>query len=266
MIDLRSGIAGAGRALWLLALAACLLMPAALRANDIPPAPTQYFNDYAHVVDAGTAEQFNNQLADFERQTSNQIVVAIYPKLQTDDAMDDFAYRIATAWRVGQPKLNNGAVLFVFVQDHKMRIETGYGLEGALPDITCVRILDDEMAPHFKQGDYAGGLRAGINAMIAATKGEYKGTGQTVADKHQEDNDTFGTVFAVLFILLWLFLFFRGTRGIIYGSGGAGRYGGFFLGGGGGGFSGGGGGFSGGGGGFSGGGGSFGGGGASGSW
>ena len=243
-------------------LAICLLMPAALRADDLPPRPSEYFHDEAHVVDAGTAQTFNNQLADFERQTSNQIVVAVYPKLNTSDALDDYCYRAFQAWKVGQAKLNNGAVLFVFVQDHKMRIQTGYGLEGALPDITCVRILDDEMAPYFKRGDYAGGLRAGINAMIAATKGEYKGTGRTVQDKsNHEVSISSNTAFFVIFLLIMLFNIFRRTRGVMYGSSGIGRYGGWtFGGGGGGGFS------EGGGGGFSGGGGSSGGGGASGSW
>ncbi len=242
-----------------------------LRANDVPPRPTQYFNDAAHVVDAGTAAEFNAQLAEFERQTSNQIVVAVYPKMQTDDALDDYCYRIFQAWGVGQKKLNNGAVLFVFVQDHKMRIQTGYGLEGALPDVTCVRILDDQMAPYFKRGDYSGGLRAGINAMIAAAKGEYKGTGRTVEEGHDEEtSNDLGLVLFVVFILIFFALssFFRGTRGVMYNSGGIGRYGGWFIGGGGGGFSGGGGGGGGfsGGGGFMGGGGSSGGGGASGSW
>lgn len=244
-----------------------LLIPASIRAaSDIPQVPAQYFNDYAGVVDASTAQQLNRQLEDFERQTSNQIVAVIYPKMQTDDALDDYTYRIYQAWGVGQKKLSNGAVLFVFVQDHKMRIETGYGLEGALPDVTCVRILDDEMAPYFKRGDYSGGMRAGVAAMIAAAKGEYKGTGRTVAEqKSQNANDTFNTIFTIIFILIWLFIFFRRVRGVAYGSSGVGRYGGFYMGGGGFG-GGGGGGFSGGGGGFSGGGGSSGGGGASGSW
>jgi uncharacterized protein len=248
----------AGRASTLLALALCLLFPAALRANDIPPKPSQYFNDYAHVVDAGTAQELNNQLEDFERQTSNQIIVAVYPKMQTDDALDDYCYRVAQAWGVGQKKLSNGAVLFVFVQDHKSNIQTGYGLEGALPDITCVRILDDEMAPHFKQGDYAGGFRAAINAMIAATKGEYKGTGRTVADQSDQGEPSDATIiFYIILLIVFLLSFWRRTRGMLYGSSGIGRYGGWYLGGGG---------WGGGGGGFSGGGGSFGGGGASGSW
>ena len=243
------------RACALLALAAGLLLPSAARANDIPPKPDLYFNDYANVVDAGTADELNRKLEDFERQTSNQIVVAVYPSLKTDDAMDDFCYRTAQAWGVGQKGKNNGAVLFVFVNDHKMNIQTGYGLEGALPDVTCVRIEDDTMAPFFKRGDYAGGLRAGVDAMIAATKGEYKGTGQTVAGHTEEENNTFGEIFAFCFAILWIFLLIRKTSGILYGSGGRGFYGGFLagsmMGGGGGGW---------------GGGGSFGGGGASGSW
>ena len=254
--------ARAGRAWLLLALAISLLIPAALRADDIPARPAQYFNDYAHVVDSGAAAQLNDQLANFERQTSNQIVVAVYPKMQTDDALDEYCYRIFQAWGVGQKKLDNGAVLFVFVQNHKMRIQTGYGLEGALPDVTCVRILDDEISPYFKLGDYAGGLRAGINAMIAATKGEYKGTGRTDADNLSNQISPW---IPVAFIIFWLLLFVlsRRTGGMLYGSSGIGRYGGWYggFGGGGGGFGGGGGG-----GGFSGGGGSSGGGGASGGW
>src|SRR5208337_4321026 len=129
-----------------------------------------------------TAARLDHTLEDFEKQSSCQIVVAVYPKLQTDSAMEDYTVRVFRAWGVGQKDKNNGAVLFVFVQDHKMRIATGYGLEGALPDATCKRILDDEITPRFKQGDYDGGLSAGVTAMIAAAKGEYKGTGATVAD------------------------------------------------------------------------------------
>jgi len=232
----------------------CLIQPATILAGEtLPPPPTGYFEDNAHIVDAATAQALSDQLADFERQSSNQIVVAIYPRLLTDDSLDDYCYRIFQSWGVGQKKLNNGAVLFIFVQDHKSRIQTGYGLEGALPDITCKRILEDTMAPYFRRGDYAGGLRAAINAMIAATKGEYKGTGKTVADSAVE---TGISIFPILFFcfLFWFMFFFRGTRGTIYGSSGVGGYGGWSSGGGGGG------------GGFSGGGGCSGGGGASGSW
>ena len=78
-------------------------------------------------------------------------------------------------------------MLFVFVQDHKIYIQVGYGLEGALPDALAKRIIENEITPHFRNGDFDGGLRAGVTAMLAATKGEYKGTGQTVADQSRSN-------------------------------------------------------------------------------
>ena len=92
---------GAGRACFLVA-GICLLIAAPLRADDIPPRPAEYFHDEAHVVDPGTAAGFNAQLENFERQTSNQIVVAVYPKMQSDDAVASYTYRVAQAWGVGQ--------------------------------------------------------------------------------------------------------------------------------------------------------------------
>jgi uncharacterized protein len=243
------------------ALALCLAQNL-FAAEVIPPKPAEYFNDYAHVVDAGTAQQLNEKLAQFERDTSSQIVVAVFPKMQTDSSIEDYTLRVARSWGVGQKDNNNGAVLFVFIQDHKMWIQTGYGQEGPMPDITCKQIIDNEITPRFKQGDYAGGLTAGVNAMMSATRGEYKGTGKTDAEKQNATQASwlFWVIIAI-FILIAIF----GKRGGT-GFSSAGSFGtGFFLGGGGGGFSGGGGGgggFSG----FSGGGGSFGGGGAGGSW
>ena len=159
-------------------------------APALPAKPDRYFTDEAHVVDGATASQINDQLEQFERDTSNQILVAIYPSLPPDAEIAQYATMIGNAWGVGQkgPSLgqkggNNGAILFVFVNDHKMFIATGRGLEGALPDATCKNIITGVITPAFRQGDYAGGVRAGVNAMIAATKGEYIGTGVTQAEK-----------------------------------------------------------------------------------
>jgi len=173
--------------------------------------------------------------------------------------------RAAQKWGAGHKKEDNGAVLFVFPGDRKVRIEVGYGLEGALPDVTAKRIIDDEILPRFRTNDYPGGVTAGVNAMLAAVKGEYKGTGRTVDDSRRRSNRTIGGCSPFLFFFLIFFvlpILFRRRRSRTFGGGGwwGGGFGGF----GGGGFGGGGGGFSGGG--FSGGGGSFGGGGASGSW
>src|ERR1700728_1965131 len=144
-----------------------LLGTFATAGEVIPLPPSAYFNDYANVVSPSTAAQLNQKLEQFERDTSNQIVVAIYPKMQSDSSIEDYTVRVAESWKVGQKLKNNGAVLFVFVQDHKMFLQVGYGLEGALPDALAKRIIDTEITPRFKQGDYDAGLTAGVNAIIA---------------------------------------------------------------------------------------------------
>lgn len=253
------------RAIFLL-LASCFT---AVAAEVIPPAPPYYFNDYAHVVSSQTASQLNQSLESFERETSDQILVAIYPKMQSDSSIEDYTVRVAREWRVGQKLKNNGAVLFVFIQDHKMFLQVGYGLEGALPDALAKRIIDEQIAPRFKAGDYAGGLSAGVQGILGAVKGEYRGTGLTVTESRRRTSNSVGQfgglVVLGLFALIFILSIARSSRhGWYYSSGGWG--GGGWGGGWGGGGSSGGGGFSGGGGGFSGGGGSFGGGGAGGSW
>src|SRR5437867_1830799 len=114
-------------------------------AEVLPPPPSQYFNDYAHVVSSSTAAELNRKLEDFERATSSQIIVAVFPKMQSDSSVEDYTVRVAQSWRVGQKGKDNGAVLFVFVQDRKMYLQVGYGLEGALPDALAKRIIENEI-------------------------------------------------------------------------------------------------------------------------
>jgi uncharacterized protein len=161
----------------------CAQAPWTRAGEVIPPKPTAYFNDYANVVPKEKAIELNEKLAQFERETSNQIVVAVYPKMESDSDVFDFSYRVKEQWGVGQKGKNNGAVLFVFVQDRKMYLHTNSGLEGALPDATAKHITEQVIKPRFKTGDYAGGLEAGINAIFQAVRGEYTGTGETVQEK-----------------------------------------------------------------------------------
>ena len=248
---------------WLLTIALSLNAAA---AEVIPPKPTAYFNDYANVVPKEKALALNEKLAQFERDTSNQIVVAIYPKMESDSDIFDYTYRVKEQWGVGQKGKNNGAVLFVFVQDRKMYLHTNYGLEGALPDATAKQITEHVIKPHFKTGDYAGGLEAGINAIIQATRGEYKGTGETAQEKRAPASSGCGPLGFIIMLIVVLTIVRLGRRRGGYGYTGFG--GPFISSGWGGGWSGGssssssGGGFSG----FSGGGGSGGGGGAGSSW
>jgi len=254
------------RPAFLVFLFACgLSWLAPLRAAEvIPPAPRDHFNDYAGVVSAGTAQSLDAELTQFERESSNQIVVAIYPHMQSDSSIEDYTVRVAQSWGVGQKQKKNGAVLFIFSSDRKLYISTGYGLEGALPDARCKQIIENEITPRFRQGDFDGGVTAGVHAMMAATKGEYRGTGRAVADRRGHGSGLSPAAIAAIVIFLLVMSIARRRSGsAIYGR--RGRFityggGGFFGGGGGGGFSGGGGGS------FSGGGGSFGGGGAGGSW
>jgi uncharacterized protein len=252
------------------ALGVALVVAAAGRgAEVIPPAPRAHFNDYAGLVPAALARKLDAELDQFERTTSNQIVVAVYPRMASDSSVEDYTVRVAQAWHAGLKGRDNGAVLFVFVQSHQTYLQVGYGLEGAIPDATAKRIIADEIIPRFRAGDYAGGLDAGVTALMAAARGEYRGTGRTVADgRNRGGLPPWLAVGGFVLVMLWSS--FR--RHTYYKAGGRrGSWGGggpwIFPGGGGdggGGFGGGGGG--GGGGGFSGGGGGFGGGGAGGSW
>lgn len=167
----------------LLILLGCVIALTPVSAAEvIPQKPTSYFNDYAGVISPAKASELNRTLQDFERSTSSQIVVAIFPRMQSGSSIEDYTRRIAESWRVGQKDKNNGAALFVFIQDRKLRIEVGYGLEAVIPDAVAKRIIENQIKPHFKRGDYAGGLDAGISAMLRAARGEYKGTGRTIAD------------------------------------------------------------------------------------
>ena len=154
-------------------------------AEVIPPKPDRYFNDYAGVISREVASRLNEQLEQFERDTSNQVVVAVFPKMETDSDIADYTRRIAQAWGVGQKDRRNGAVLFVFVQDRKMFIQVGYGLEGALPDATAFDITEFRIKPHFRSNDYDGGLTTGVESILEAIRGEYQGTGKTVADRRR---------------------------------------------------------------------------------
>jgi uncharacterized protein len=235
-------------------------------AEVIPPKPTAYFNDYAKVLSKEAAHRFNEQLAQFERETSNQVVVAIFPKMESDSDIADYTQRVAQAWGVGQKGRDNGTVLFVFVQDRKMFIQTGYGTGGPLPDATAFDITEYRIKPYFRNGDYEGGLAQGIDSIEKAIRGEYKGTGKTVLERRNQGQGAVGGLISFVIFLIVLIAVSRAMRrlgGYGYSSRGGGPIflpmgggaGGWSSGGGGGGFSG-----------FSGGGGSFGGGGAGSSW
>ena len=108
-----------------------------------------------------------------EEETSNQIVVAIFPSLE-QESLEDYVNRLFEKWKIGQKANDNGVLLAIFLQERKVRIEVGYGLEGKLTDALSSRIIRDEIAPEFRTGRYASGIRAGLQAIQKAIAGEYK--------------------------------------------------------------------------------------------
>jgi uncharacterized protein len=248
-----------------------LVCGTAFAADPLPPKPAHYVLDQAQLLDGATRTALERKLDDFERKTSDQVLVAIFPSVPGDYAMEDFTQRTAEAWGVGQKAHDNGAVFFVFRADRKLRIEVGYGLEGAIPDATVKTILDQEVTPAFRAGDFNGGVTRGVDAILQAAQGEYKGTGRTNADRDGDDAEWGGLLpLSIIFLVAFLLWRAHGAGGTTYGRRGRRSHTPWYLGGfGGGGFGGSGGssgGGFGGGGGFSGGGGGFGGGGASGGW
>ena len=138
-----------------------------------PPALQGRINDSAAMLSSATARQLEQRLAAFERETSNQIVVLTVPSLE-GDTIEGFAIKVADAWKIGQKGKDNGVFLILAKKERKIRIEVGKGLQGVLPDITAGQIIRNVIAPHLRAGDADKGITAGTNAIIDATKGEFK--------------------------------------------------------------------------------------------
>jgi uncharacterized protein len=250
--------------------AACLLLfaAAAALALEIPPPPTTYVTDKAGVLSESDAHALNEKLAAFEQRSGAQFIIYTFPTLD-DEALEDFTIRCAEKWKVGNKKYDNGLILFVFIKERKLRIEVGYGLESTVTDAFSSRVIRQYIAPRFQAGDYAGGLNAAADALIAQI--EHKeapvapaGTsGRNVPAGAPACGSLFSLLFVLLIIIFIASVFTRSRPGcggcfwpMFFLGGGSGRsFGGGGWGGGGGGWSG-----------FGGGGGSFGGGGASGGW
>ncbi|MGE4545268.1 MAG: YgcG family protein [Pedobacter sp.] len=234
------------RRLTTLILGLLLLFASGLQALEVPPT-TGYVNDRAGILSPATKQQLEQGLSEFERSDSTQLVVLTIPSLE-GEVLEEYSLKVAESWGIGQRGKDNGALLLIARDERKIRIEVGYGLEGQLTDLLTGRIIDQEITPRFRSGDYDGGVMAGVNAMAQAVRGAYQG-------KPTKKRSSGGFFTLLLFLAPWLLLAgprrsSRRRSGIWFGGGGFG----------------GGGGFSGGGGGFSGGGGGFGGGGSSGGW
>ena len=241
-----------------------LALPAQMAWAAAPtfPALTGRVVDDAHILSDSTKQALTQKLAGLEAANSRQLVVVTLPSLQGFE-ISDYGYQLLRHWGIGQKGINNGALLIVAPTERRVRIEVGYGLEPILTDAFSSVVIQTQISPRFKQGDYDGGVSAGVDALVQQLSLETSVAEQRAAAAAQQlrqgNQDNGGGVSGLIVFLVILFIIFR-----VFGGWGFLPF--LFMGGGGG-FGGGGGGGGGwGGGGFSGGGGSGGGGGASGGW
>ena len=153
----------------LLALLLCWAC-SALALVAVPPLSGRVV-DQTGTLAAGDIASLTQTLKDLETRKGSQIAVLIVPT--TDgEAIEPFSLRVAEAWKIGRKKIDDGALLVIAKNDRRLRIEVGYGLEGALTDVTTKRIIDEDITPKFKAGDFAGGVSAGVIRMIWVIDGE----------------------------------------------------------------------------------------------
>ena len=154
-------------------------------------------NDNAGLLAASARETLEALLKAHEDSTSNQVVVLTIPSLQ-GETLEDYSIKVAETWKLGQKDKDNGVLLLIAQDDRKVRIEVGDGLEGSLPDITCGHIIRREIVPRFRDSDYEGGVRAGVEAILGAIAGSY----QVEAESGDEPDLKFRILFFSIFLVV----------------------------------------------------------------
>ena len=251
-----------------------LLCAFGVLAQELPAKPSTLVTDYTNTLSEADKQALENKLVSVDDSTSTQIAILMIQSLNGYD-INEYGQKIGRSWGIGQKGKNNGLLILVAIGDRKMSIQTGYGLEGSIPDAITHEIIENDMKPRFRNNDYAGGLNAAVDDIVKYSKGEYTAP-KKAHGKGNQGGSIIGLIVIVIIILIIVFRNRGGGGQIIDSRGGASPFWWFLAGsvlgrgsggGGWGGFSGGdggGGGESGGFGGF--GGGDFGGGGSSGSW
>jgi uncharacterized protein len=145
--------------------------PFAASAQVAVPPLTGRVVDQTATLSASDAAALTQRLKDLETRKGSQVAVLIVPTTQPE-TIEQFSIRAAEAWKIGRKKIDDGALLVVAKDDHKLRIEVGYGLEGAIPDVTARRIIDEIIVPRFRTGDFAGGITDGVDRIIRIVDGE----------------------------------------------------------------------------------------------
>ncbi|MEO0064974.1 MAG: hypothetical protein RI983_300 [Bacteroidota bacterium] len=174
-----------------------------------PPNPPRLVNDYAGVLSKEQVAILEEKLVALDDSTSNQIAVVILKSLEGYE-VQEYANKLFRSWGIGNKKTNNGVLILASIEDRKIWIEVGYGLEGAIPDVTASSIYRNEIVPEFKQQNYYRGIDNAINALSKAAVGEYK-TKRVRKNNNGEDG---GSVLTFIFIIIVvIFILFAGRGG-----------------------------------------------------
>lgn len=192
----------------ILAVLMLILSCTVLYAQEYPAKPNKLVNDYTGTLSAAQLQALESKLVAFDDSTSTQIAIAIIKSAGEYD-INEYALGLGRAWGVGGAKTNNGLMIVVAIGDRKIAMQTGYGLEGSLPDIITKRIIDNEIKPYFKTGNYYEGLEAGTTAVIKYTKGEYKND----KPKGRQKGGAPGAFILLIIIVVIVILIKRGGGG-----------------------------------------------------
>jgi uncharacterized protein len=177
-----------------------LLLAALLVGADVAVPPlTARVTDLTGTLSGGAVSRIETKLADFEARKGSQIAVLIVPTTQPEE-IEQFSIRVAEAWKIGRKGTSDGAILIVAKDDRRARIEVGQGLEGALPDAIASRIISDTVTPHFKLGEFDGGVEAGVDQMISVINGEPL----PAPDTKWEHRSGLGNILPILLIVVFV--------------------------------------------------------------
>jgi uncharacterized protein len=155
-----------------LAILALLVAWASIARADVAiPELTGRVVDQTGTLTSGDIASLTQTLKNLELRKGSQVAVLIVPTTQPE-TIEQFSIRVADAWKIGRKKIDDGALLVIAKNDRKLRIEVGYGIEGALTDVTARRIIDEDITPRFRTGDFAGGVAAGVRRIVAVIDGE----------------------------------------------------------------------------------------------
>lgn len=165
------------------------------------PNPPKLVVDFTNTLTADQVNALESKLKVYDDSTSNQIAVVLVQNTGIYE-IADFAYQLGRKWGVGNKEFNNGIVVLVSIEKHQVFIATGYGLEGAVPDMIAKQIIESSIVPNFKGNDYYGGLNKGTDDLIAATKGEYKAP-PGYANRNKGGGDIpIGLIFFIIIVII----------------------------------------------------------------